>query len=111
MVAQLKSFLSKIRKAAPTAIPGKRTRDEILTQIVGHALQLRLMEYPTTAEEDEKALHDAELPLRARMAVEVRLGEKRLLKEAMLLTGRSSDSQVPDDLEGEAPSKRQKVSE
>ena len=108
MLRQLKSFLSKVKNADPTMLSEKRSRNEILMRIVGSALQMRLAEYPTTAEEDEKALLETELTSRVRMAVEVRLGEKRLLKETLLLTSAESNA---DGQENEPTSKRQKVSQ
>ena len=111
MLRQLKSFLSKVKNADPTMLSEKRSRNESLMRIVGSALQMRLAEYPTTAEEDEKALLGTELTLRVRMAVEVRLGEKRLLKETLLFTSAESNAQDADGQENEPTSKRQKVSQ
>jgi SET domain-containing protein 6 len=66
-------------------IPGKLPRPEKTPQTIAvlrRILEARLREYPTKLEEDEALLQGGELSPRRRMAVEVRLGEKRVLKEA-----------------------------
>lgn len=49
------------------------------------ALTAKLAQYPTSIEDDEKLLKVGSLEKRHRMAIEVRLGEKRLLHEALAL--------------------------
>jgi N-lysine methyltransferase SETD6 len=46
-------------------------------------LQLREEEYATTLEEDEALLKGENLACRTRIAIEVRLGGKRVLREAI----------------------------
>ena len=55
---------------------------ELVGQVLAALLQQREKEYPTTVEEDEKLLHAANLSYRTTMAVQVRLGEKKILREA-----------------------------
>ena len=63
-----------------TSIPKvKRTAE--LRDAVLNVLAKRMTEYDTTIEQDEKLL-ESNLSLRHRMAVEVRVGEKRILKKA-----------------------------
>ncbi|TVY81470.1 Ribosomal lysine N-methyltransferase [Lachnellula suecica] len=63
------------------------SRSKLSTELVGKVLvvllALREKEYATTLEEDEKLLQQAQLSHRATMAVNVRLGEKQVLREAM----------------------------
>lgn len=58
----------------------KPNMDGTIAAIAMDVLQRRLQEYPTSIEEDEKLLADeAQLSLNRKMAVTVRLGEKRIL--------------------------------
>ena len=52
-----------------------------LKQAVLDVLSKRIAEYETTMEDDERLL-DSTLDVRRRMAIEVRIGEKRILKKA-----------------------------
>lgn len=56
---------------------------ETIGQVLVIILQLREEEYATTLEEDEALLKGDNLAYRIRMAIEVRLGEKRVLREAI----------------------------
>jgi len=53
-----------------------------LKKAVTDILGLRLAKYDASIEEDEKLLK-MDLPARKRMAIEVRLGEKRIIKKAL----------------------------
>lgn len=86
----------------PSSVPDKRKRDDIRNSVVAKILYARLAEYPTTAQEDEALLARDDLPRRHRMAVQVRLGEKKLLHEAISLL----PSQAQTDLESEPASKK-----
>ncbi|RAQ98997.1 set domain-containing protein rms1 [Stemphylium lycopersici] len=78
---QLKLFLKAVRKRDP-----KRKRDDgIFNTVVERALKARLAQYPTSVEDDEALLSKDNIGKRHRMAVEVRLGEKRVLQEALVL--------------------------
>jgi SET domain-containing protein 6 len=57
----------------------KRTAE--LKQAVLDVLSKRIAEYETTIEDDERLL-DSTLDVRRRMAIEVRIGEQRILKKA-----------------------------
>lgn len=67
------------------AIPN---RTKLATEFVGKVfitlLKARLDEYATTAEEDEIVLQDQSLSYRKRAAIQVRLGEKKILHGAIL---------------------------
>ncbi|KAH7008682.1 UV-endonuclease UvdE-domain-containing protein [Ilyonectria destructans] len=105
---QLKTFLKGVKKAQPDAIPDKRKRDEIQQTVQAKTLESLVSRYPTSIFEDELLLKK-DLGRRARMAVEVRLGEKKLLREA--ITALSSDGDVEMTLDEESgPSKRAKRS-
>ena len=56
---------------------------ELVGQVLAFLLERRQKDYATTIEEDEKLLQQPKLPHRTTMAVNVRLGEKRVLKGAM----------------------------
>lgn len=80
---QLKEFLKAVRAVDPGLVPDKRKRDELQLAIVARALQTLEAGYPTTLAQDEQILaSDAPLGDRERMALVVRVGEKRLLREA-----------------------------
>ncbi|KAG6032667.1 hypothetical protein E4U41_007177 [Claviceps citrina] len=62
----------------------KRKRDDVVRSVMVGALRLIASQYPTTVAEDEALLRQVDLGRRHRMAVTVRLGEKRLIEEAFL---------------------------
>jgi SET domain-containing protein 6 len=82
---ELNVFLKALKKSKPDAIPEKRKREDIYGIIVAMALTVKLAQYSTSIEEDAKLLVKGGLDKRRRMALEVRLGEKRLLQEAIAL--------------------------
>ncbi len=72
-------------EASQTVLPGRsKIATEIMGQVLVTVLQLRQKEYATTLEEDETLLRQDNLSHRKRMAIQVRLGEKRVLREALL---------------------------
>jgi len=77
--------LKALKKSNPGLIAEKRKREDISNTVVTKALAAKLAQYPTSIEDDEKLLKEGSLEKRHRMAVEVRLGEKRLLHEALAL--------------------------
>ncbi|KAM0283719.1 hypothetical protein ACHAQH_002308 [Verticillium albo-atrum] len=85
LVEQLKDFLKAVKKLDSERIPDKRKRDEICDAVIAKVLEARFAQYPTSVETDEALLAQADLAPRRRMAVVVRLGEKRLLLEAVAL--------------------------
>ncbi|KAF5580208.1 ribosomal n-lysine methyltransferase 4 [Fusarium pseudoanthophilum] len=101
---QLKTFLKGIKKAQPDAIPDKRKRDEIHQAVLAKTLEALVARYPTRISEDE-ALLKQDLNQRTRMAIAVRLGEKKLLQEA--INASSGDVEMTMDDES-GPAKRTK---
>ncbi|KAK2015059.1 SET domain-containing protein [Colletotrichum eremochloae] len=95
---QLKDVLKAIKKIRGDLIPDKRKRDEVYQRVVATTLQKLLAQYPTTAEEDEALLASGSLTSRQKMAVEVRLGEKRLIKEALQVAGLSNTAAGADEV-------------
>ena len=72
---------------APRKLPKPKKTPQTVA-VLRRILAARLKEYPTRLENDEMVLQDSGLTLRKRLAIEVRLGEKRVLKEAWLeITG------------------------
>ncbi|KAF2823201.1 SET domain-containing protein RMS1 [Ophiobolus disseminans] len=82
---QLKTFLKALKKARPDSFADKRKRGEICIAAITQALTAKLEQYPTSAQEDEALLKKGDLSKRHRMAIEVRLGEKKLLQEGVAL--------------------------
>jgi uncharacterized protein YlxP (DUF503 family) len=101
---QLKTFLKGIKKTQPDAIPDKRKRDEIHQAVLAKTLEALVARYPTSISEDE-ALLKQDLDQRTRMAIAVRLGEKKLLQEA--IDASSGDVEMTMDDES-GPAKRTK---
>lgn len=78
-------MLKALKKSNPGLIAEKRKREDIFNTVVTKALAAKLAQYPTSIEDDEKLLKIGSLEKRHRMTIEVRLGEKRLLHEALAL--------------------------
>ncbi|PMD65141.1 SET domain-containing protein [Hyaloscypha bicolor E] len=95
---------------------GLPSRSKLATEVVGQVLvtviQLREKEYATSLEEDETLLSTGNLPHRIAMAVQVRLGEKAVLraaiKEATTFTGSNKRMRLggKNNLVGEGKGKR-----
>ena len=83
-----------IKKQKPELFSDKRKRVDDYQAIVSKALTAKLGTYPTTMEEDETLLKGDDLAKRHRMAIVVRLGEKRLLHEALTLLQRDDADSV-----------------
>ncbi|KAK7420188.1 N-lysine methyltransferase setd6 [Neonectria punicea] len=107
---QLKAFLKGVKKAQPDAIPDKRKRDEIQQAVQAKTLQALMSRYPTSIFEDELLLKRNDLNRRARMAIEVRLGEKKLLREAITTISADNDVEMTVGEEESGPAKRVKRS-
>ncbi|KAF1354527.1 SET domain-containing protein RMS1 [Lizonia empirigonia] len=82
---ELRDALKIIKKQKPEAVADKRKRDEIANTVISQVLTEKLSDYPTSIEEDRAALQKPGLTSRQRMAIEVRLGEKVLLEEALTM--------------------------
>ncbi|KAL4728843.1 Ribosomal lysine N-methyltransferase 4 [Fusarium chlamydosporum] len=104
---QLKSFLKGIKKAQPENIPDKRKRDEIHQAVLTKTLEALAARYPTSISEDQILLNGQNLGQRARMATVVRLGEKKLLQEAIAASSEDVEMTMDDD---SGPAKRTKLS-
>ncbi|KAK7955130.1 Ribosomal lysine N-methyltransferase 4 [Apiospora saccharicola] len=109
---QIATFLKAVRKVSPESIPDKRKRDEISASVIHQALQLRLSEYPTSEAEDQALLQDPNFTDRQKMAIVVRLGEKKLLGEAIQVAAEKINtmSRNGDDASSEPSAKRHKSS-
>ena len=103
----MKSFLKALKKASPDAFADKRKRDEICSAVITRALSTKLEQYPTSLKEDEALLKKDGLPKRHRMAIEVRLGEKQLLYEAIALMQETAI--VVEESNGERATKKAKT--
>jgi SET domain-containing protein 6 len=94
---QLRAFLKALKKSKSEAFAGKRRREDICNVAITQALTAKLGTYPTSVKEDEALLKNENLSRRHRMAIEVRLGEKRLLQEAIvLMQGNTNEKQETD---------------
>ncbi|KAL8337162.1 hypothetical protein RB601_008600 [Gaeumannomyces tritici] len=84
LTERLKAVLKAAKKARPEAVPDKKARDDLMLGAVRDAIDAKLREYGTSLEEDAATLAGlgGGASARVRMALEVRIGEKRLLREA-----------------------------
>ncbi|KAL8335622.1 hypothetical protein RB598_009690 [Gaeumannomyces tritici] len=84
LTERLKAVLKATKKARPEAVPDKKARDDLMLGAVRDAIDAKLREYGTSLEEDAATLAGlgGGASARVRMALEVRIGEKRLLREA-----------------------------
>jgi SET domain-containing protein 6 len=94
---QIKDFLKVAKRVNASLIPEKRKRDILCDTVIVEALEKKLAQYPTTVLEDVALLKKADLSKRYRMAIEVRLGEKRLLQEAIALVRSTGEEQSEED--------------
>jgi SET domain-containing protein 6 len=90
---QLTIFLKALKKSNPEVIADKRKRIESVKAAIVQALTAKLAQYPTS-----------DLAKRHRMAIEVRLGEKLLLQEAIALM--QGDTVPGEEANGERSTKR-----
>ena len=97
LLDQLKVFLKAIKKVDPESFPDKRKRDDVMQTILARSLHALESQYPTNTADDERLLQQNGVSQHQRMAIAVRLGEKRLLQEAkaMLLGGPQDGSSDP----------------
>lgn len=102
---QLKVFLKAISKVENGAIPDKRKRDEAQSAVITKVLQDLEARYATSVLEDQRLLSTSNVGRRQKMAIEVRLGEKKLLQEAKAFL-----ASVGEDEYESSPQKRTKMS-
>jgi SET domain-containing protein 6 len=99
--------LKALKKTNPETFADKRKRDEISSASILQALTAKLAQYPTSTQEDKALLKKDGISKRHRMAIEVRLGEKELLHEAVaLLQGAGS---AEEEADGERATKKAKT--
>ncbi|KAL1311881.1 hypothetical protein AAFC00_001953 [Neodothiora populina] len=79
---QIQQFIPKTNVKLDKAQKKKLKRTCL--EIIASSLAARLKQYETTIEQDQELLRDQKTSGRLRMAVDVRLGEKRLLQEAQV---------------------------
>lgn len=107
---QVMLFLKIFKKLnGKTKLELKRTRgDDIYNAVVNKVLRARLAQYPHSIEQDEQLLSRNDLTRRHRMAIQVRLGEKRLLQEALALV--PNDEEIAQENEGRTTKKPRRTS-
>lgn len=89
---ELKDALRIIKKHKPDVVADKKERDRILNAVITQVLTDKLAEYPTSIGDDRAILKKSDITKRHRMAIEVRLGEKILLKEAITMLKAREDA-------------------
>jgi SET domain-containing protein 6 len=105
----MKAFLKALKKTSPSIFADKRKRDEICHAAITQALTAKLEQYPTSVHEDEALLKQNNLAKRHRMAIEVRLGEKLLLQEAIALMQARGGITASEEAHDERPTKKVKT--
>ncbi|KAM3524298.1 hypothetical protein MY4038_007798 [Beauveria bassiana] len=109
---QLYEFLRAVRAVDAELVPDRRRkRDELQTAIIARALAALEAQYPTTLAQDEQLLASGGPPLsdKERMAVVVRVGEKRLLREARAFLEAEAQQQGQQQQGGESPVKKPRL--
>lgn len=103
---ELKEAVKAVKKHKPEVVADKKIRDVIVNAVITQVLSDKLEEYPTSIREDRALLKKSDIGIRHRMAVEVRLGEKILIEEALDMLRARND---PVASEGEdRPAKKRK---
>ncbi|OAA39631.1 SET domain-containing protein RMS1 [Beauveria brongniartii RCEF 3172] len=107
---QLHEFLRAVRAVDARLVPDRRRkRDELQTAIAARALAALEAQYPTTLAQDEQLLASGgPLSDKERMAVVVRVGEKRLLREARAFLEAEAQQQGQHQ-GGESPVKKPRL--
>lgn len=115
LVEQLKAVLKAVKKVRPEAVPDKVVRDKIIYSAISRALDERARQYATTLEQDLKQYEEGsdgadQKVRRQRMAVDVRIGEKVLLRQAAETVKAKLAELAKAESDGEKPSaKRRRV--
>lgn len=90
--------------------PPKPQANRAVISVLGKAIRSRQNDYATSIAEDNVLLQDPEIQGRRRMAVEVRLGEKQILRAALASIDRRMASFTEDAMtRDEPPSKKAKT--
>ncbi|ROW09279.1 hypothetical protein VPNG_05826 [Cytospora leucostoma] len=111
LLEQLKVVMKAVKKVKPDAVPDKTVRDKVIYSAIARALEERAEQYGTTLEQDLE-LYAAESGNadRRRMALDVRIGEKVLLKQAIESVTVKLTELAESEKGGDKPSaKRRKV--
>lgn len=88
---QLKDVLRALAKVDARQTPDKRKRNDTIGAVLAKCVESLVRRYATTLVHDQRLLANAhQLPPRQRMALQVRYGEKLLLREASELLARTS---------------------
>ena len=85
--------------------------DRALFEVMIVVLQERVVMYATTVQQDEELLSRNDVQGRLRMAIDIRIGEKRLLTEALQFAQNYVNGLgevVPQQEDGERPAKKQR---
>lgn len=115
LVEQLKAVMKAVKKASPDAVPDKTARDKVIYSTIARALDERINQYGTTLEQDLKQYEEGsggadQKVRRQRMALDVRIGEKILLKQAAESVKQRLAELAKAESDGEKPSaKRRRV--
>lgn len=115
LVEQLKTVMKAVKKAKPEAVPDKAARDRVIYSAIARALDERTRQYGTTLKQDVKQYEEgtdgADQKLRRqRMALDVRIGEKVLLRQASDSVQAKLAELAKAESDGEKPSaKRRRV--
>lgn len=104
----LKDALKIVKKHKPELVTDKKKRDEIVNAVITRVLTDKLAGYSTSIRDDRALLKKPDLTNRHRMAIEVRLGEKVLLEEALAML--RARMEVPSVGSDRRPTKKQKSS-
>lgn len=115
LVEQLKAVMKAVKKVRPEAVPDKVARDKIIYSAIAKALDERTRQYGTTLEQDLKQFEEGgdgadQKVRRQRMALDVRVGEKVLLRQAAETVKAKLAELAKAESDGEKPSaKRRRV--
>lgn len=115
LVEQLKAVMKAVKKVRPEAVPDKVARDRIIYSAIARALDERTKQYATTLEQDLKQYEEGgdgadQKVRRQRMALDVRVGEKVLLRQAAETVKAKLAELAKAESDGEKPSaKRRRV--
>lgn len=115
LVEQLKAVMKAVKKVSPDAVPDKTARDKVIYSTIARALDERTRQYGTTLEQDLKQYEEGsggadQKVRRQRMALDVRIGEKILLKQAAESVKQKLAELAKAESDGEKPSaKRRRV--
>ncbi|KKY32688.1 putative set domain-containing protein [Diaporthe ampelina] len=115
LVEQLKAVMKAVKKVRPEAVPDKAARDRVIYSAISRALDERARQYGTTLEQDLKRYEEGgdgadQKVRRQRMALDVRIGEKVLLRQAAESVKAKLAELAKAESDGEKPSaKRRRV--